>query len=104
MHHEGNITHAIFHSIVKESISPFQTNDTLHHEEKIASDSSTYTTRTSAFPKTTLCHERNIIHVNFPFTTSTNALTWNALHHERKIAPARFIKNNIAPWRKSNRS
>ena len=76
LHCEGNLTHASFHSIVKEN------------------------TRTSLFPMTTLHRKekhkcigknkciaswRKLARVSFPYSTSTSALPKTKLHHERTI-------------------
>ena len=66
MHHEGNLVHASFHSIMKESTRALPKTTTMHHEGKLACVSFPYSTRTSVFPKTTLHRERNLMHASFP--------------------------------------
>ena len=81
LHREGNLTHASFHSIVKEN------------------------TRTSLLPTTTLHRKgkhkciginnyivswRKLARVSFPYSTSTSALPKSKLHHEINIKHPSF--------------
>lgn len=74
MHHEGNLMHANFHSIMKEITNALPKTTTLHHEEILACASFPYSTRKSALTKTTLHHKNTLTHATFPSITSINAL------------------------------
>ena len=100
LHHEGNLTHVIFPSLINKRTRtrPFP----MHHEGNLMHDIFPYLKSTRASPKTTLQHEENITHANYlsilkrstktsqlPTTTlhrvgSTNALPkTTTFHHEK---------------------
>jgi hypothetical protein len=74
MHHEGNLTHIVFPSIVKESTSALQKNTKLHHEGNLACASFPYIPKTNTMAKTTLHIECNLTHDRSHSITSTNGL------------------------------
>ena len=91
MHHEGNLTHASFPCIVKDSTSTSALQKTtLHYDGRLAHSIFPYNIGTHPFPKITLYHEGSPMHVSSPCNTSTSAFPKCTLHYDGKQAFAIF--------------